>query len=98
MASQAGIFVNGHHNPMALFLYMTHLTVEVDGRAEAGAWKNRFVPAAPGDHQVNVYFRYLGKKRCCEASATVRVPEDQAVSLRYKAPQLMTSRGHLDNV
>lgn len=96
MASQTGIFVNGHHNPLAFFLYLTHLTIEVDGQPQAGDWKNRFVPAAPGDHQLSVYFWYLGKKRCCEASITVRVPDGAVTSLRYKAPQLMTSPGRLE--
>jgi hypothetical protein len=98
MASQTGITVTGHHNPLAFFLYMTHLTIEVDGQAVAGGWKDRFVPTAPGDHQLNVYFWYLGRKRCCEASATVQVPEGAAAAMRYKAPQLMFSPGRLEQL
>jgi hypothetical protein len=98
MSGQTGIAVSGRFSPMAFFLYLTHLTVEVDGQAEAGGWKNRFVPVPPGPHDVNVYFWYLGKARCCEASTTVHVADGQTVSLQYRAPRLMTSRGHLDDL
>jgi len=96
VSTQTGISVRGRHNPMQVFLYFVRLTVEVDGQAQSGAWRSsRFVPLAPGSHQVNVYFRYLFKERCCEAGTTVEVAADQTVTLEYRAPQLMTSAGRL---
>jgi hypothetical protein len=95
VSTQTGISLQGRHNPLQFFLYFVRLTVEVDGQAQSGAWRNRFVPLAPGAHQVNVYFRYLFKARCCEAGISVQVPGDRAVTLEYRTPQLMTSRGRL---
>jgi hypothetical protein len=81
---------------MQVFLYFVRLTVEVDGKAQSGAWRSpRFIPLTPGSHQVNVYFRYLFKARCCEAGINVQVAEDQTVTLEYRTPQLMTSPGRL---
>lgn len=95
MSTQTGISVQGRHNPMQVFLYFIRLTVEVDGKAQSGAWRSRFIPLAPGSHQVNVFFRYLFKARCCEAGITVQVAGDQTVTLEYRTPQLMTSPGRL---
>lgn len=94
MSTQTGISVQGRHNPMQVVLYFVGLTVEVDGEARSGSWRSRFIPLAPGSHQVNVYFRYF-KPRCCEAGITVQVAGDQTVALEYRAPQLMTSPGRL---
>ncbi|MFJ9151609.1 hypothetical protein ACIRP7_26920 [Streptomyces sp. NPDC102270] len=57
------------------------LTLEVDGKAQSGSWRSRFVPLAPGTHQVNVYFRYPFKTRCCAAGVTVQVTDGQKVTL-----------------
>jgi hypothetical protein len=95
MSTQTGISVQGSHNPMQVVLYFVGLTVEVDGVAQSGKWRSRFIPLTPGSHQVNVFFRYLFKQRCCEAGATVQVADDQTVTLEYRAPQLMTSPGRL---
>ncbi|MER5432327.1 hypothetical protein [Streptomyces sp. NPDC002588] len=95
MSTQTGFSIQGRHNPMQVFLYFIGLTVEVDGKAHKGAWRSRFIPTTPGSHQVNVYFRYLFKTRCCEAGITVEVREGQMVELEYRAPQLMTSPGRL---
>ncbi|MFE9454652.1 hypothetical protein [Streptomyces sp. NPDC006739] len=95
MSTRTGISIEGRHNPMQVFLRFVRLTVEVDGKAQSGAWRNRFVPLAPGSHRVNVFFRYLFKARCCEAAVTVQVTADQPVKLEYRAPQILTSPGRL---
>jgi hypothetical protein len=80
---------------MQFFLYFVRLTIEVDGKTQSGSWRNRFVPLAPGSHQVDVYFRYLFKARCCAAGVNVQVTDGQTVTLEYRTPQLMTSPGRL---
>ncbi|MFJ1811218.1 MULTISPECIES: hypothetical protein [unclassified Streptomyces] len=92
---RTGISLQGRHNPMQFFLYFVRLTIEVDGKAQSGSWRSRFVPLAPGAHRVNVYFRYLFKARCCAADVTVQITDGQEVTLEYRAPQLMTSAGRL---
>lgn len=91
----AGITVSGHHSPLAWLLVFTKLTVEIDGEPHVGSWRKRFIPTTPGDHQVSVYFRYVGQPRCAEASAAVTVPEHGVAALAFRAPLLVTSAGTL---
>jgi hypothetical protein len=93
--SGEGIEVTGRHNPLAWILYLVPLKVEVDGRAESGSWGARFITAAPGQHQVSVYFPYLFRPRCCEGSASVTVSPGQVSKVDYRAPMLMFSPGKL---
>jgi hypothetical protein len=48
MADEVTIRVNGRHSPMAWLLYLTKLTIEVDGTPEKGSWGDRTVSVAPG--------------------------------------------------
>jgi hypothetical protein len=91
-----GIEVTGRHSALQWILYFIQLTVEVDGRPEAGPWgRPRFIALPAGDHTVSVYFKYLWKPRCCEAVAVVQVAPGQVTRVTYDAPLFMTSRGSL---
>ncbi|GAA1949389.1 hypothetical protein [Catenulispora subtropica] len=95
MAEEATIRVNGRHSPMAWLLYMTKLTIEVDGTPQQGSWGERTISVAPGRHEVKIYFKYITKARCCEAGATVDVGEGQSVAMEYRTPMMMTAPGRL---
>lgn len=95
MADQASIRVNGRHSPMAWLLYLTKLTIEVDGTPQTGSWGDRTVSVAPGRHEVKVYFKYLTKARCCEAGVTVDVADGRSVAMEYRTPMMMTAPGRL---
>ena len=69
--------------------------IEVDGTPETGSWGDRTVSVTPGRHEVKVYFKYLTKARCCEASATVDTANGQAVAMEYRTPMMMTAPGRL---
>jgi hypothetical protein len=94
-ASASGIEVTGTHNPLQIFLYLVGLTVEIDGTAHRGPWREaRSYPVSPGEHTVRVSFPYLGRARG-GAETTVQVPTDGLVRLRYRAPQVVTGSGKL---
>jgi hypothetical protein len=94
--SPTGVAVSAHHSPMAWTLVFTKLTVEIDGEPVVGRWRRRFVPTSPGQHRVEVYFRYVGVPRGGEGSVMVEVPEGGVVRLAYRAPNLVTSPGRLE--
>jgi hypothetical protein len=94
--SPTGISVSAHHSPMAWTLIFTKLTVEIDGQPFVGRWRRRFVPTTPGEHRVDVHFRYVGVPRGGEGSVTVEVPTGGVVRLAYRAPNLVTSPGRLE--
>jgi len=95
MAAQATIRINGRHSPLAWLLYLTKLTVEIDGAPETGSWGDRTATVPPGRHEVKIYFKYLTKSRCCEAAVTVDAADGQTVALQYRTPLLMTAAGRL---
>lgn len=95
MAEQATISIHGRHSPMAWLLYLTKLTVEIDGVPERGSWGERTISVAPGRHEVKIYFKYLTKSRCCEAGVTVETAPGQTVAMQYRTPMMMTAPGRL---
>lgn len=95
MAQKATIRVNGRHSPMAWLLYLTKLTIEVDGTPQKGSWGDRTIPVTPGRHEVKVYFKYMAKARCCEAGTMVDVVDGRTVAMEYRTPMMMTSPGRL---
>ncbi len=95
-AAGEGIEVIGRHNPMQWLLYFTQLTVEVDGQPHRGPWRQpRFIAVPPGQHRVNVFFRYLTSARTCEAVLDIQVAPGRVARLEYRAPFFMTSKGKL---
>ena len=81
----------------AQFLILKPATVELDGAVAGSAkWGQPAIfPAGPGAHRVLVYFPYLGKKRCGEATLEVDVAEGQVVDLVYRSPWVITMRGSI---
>jgi hypothetical protein len=92
---QAQLVLTTRHTPLAIFLYFTKVRLEIDGDAQTVDWGQQSVQLPAGSHEVRVYFKYLTKERTGEAVIDVDVPADSTVSLSYKAPYLMTSRGKL---
>jgi hypothetical protein len=80
---------------MAWLLYLTKLTIEIDGTPQPGAWGERTISVKPGRHEVKVYFKYLAKARCCEAEVTVAVAPGRTVAMEYRTPMMMTAAGRL---
>jgi len=95
MAQKATLRIKGRHSPMAWLLYATKLTIEVDGTPEKGSWGDRTISVAPGRHEVKIYFKYITKSRCCEASVTVNATDGQTIAMEYRTPMMMTAPGRL---
>jgi hypothetical protein len=71
------------------------IRIEVDGVAQTVESGRQEVTMPAGRHDVKVFFKYLTKARTGEAAITVDAPEGSTVSMLYKAPIFMTSRGNL---
>ena len=95
MAEKATIRINARHSPMAWLLYLTKVTIEVDGTPEKGSWGDRTVSVSPGRHEVKIYFKYMTKARCCEAGVTVSATDGQTIVMEYRTPMMMTAPGKL---
>jgi hypothetical protein len=93
---QAQLVLTTKHTPLAFFLYFTKIRIEIDGAdAQIVPWGQQSVPVPAGSHEVKVWFKYLTKGRTGEATINVDTPAGSVVTLSYKAPYLMTSRGKL---
>lgn len=91
---EASIVVDAGHSPLSFILYLTKVTVVIDGATEVGAWgaRSRTVPA--GSHTVRVSFRYLGRD-CGVAEQVVDVAPQTTATLRYRAPWVVFSPGKM---
>lgn len=90
-----GIELTARHNPFAWMLSFTKLTVAVDGAAQIYPWGTTFIPVQPGNHQVEVSFRYFGSPRG-PASAAVTVPDGGVARLTYRMASWMFAAGKLE--
>jgi hypothetical protein len=95
MTEQATVRINARHSPMAWLLYMTKITIEVDGWPQRGSWGDRTLSITPGRHEVKVYFKYITKARCCEAAVVVDTVAGQTIAMEYRTPVMMTAPGRL---
>jgi hypothetical protein len=91
-----GIEITAKHSVLAWILIFFKPTFVVDGNASKQAWKSpTFVPAAPGQHQVQVHFSYLFLKTAGKAVITVTVNPGEVVKVGYKAPWIVFLPGKI---
>jgi hypothetical protein len=95
-AGQTGIEINAKFFVLAFILYLFKPTFVIDGNATAGAWRTpTFFPVAPGQHQVQVHFKYVILKTAGKAVTTVTVQPGQVAKVEYKAPWVVFFAGKL---
>jgi hypothetical protein len=58
------------------------VTVEIDRRPTIGKWGTFEIPVTPGEHEITVSFRYLGRQ-CGRATTMVVVAKGRTVTLAY---------------
>ena len=98
MASgEASIVVDAGHTPLSFILYLTKVTVAIDGAAETGAWGSRARTVPAGSRTVRVSFRYLGRD-CGVAEQVVDVAPQTTATLRYRAPLVVFSPGKMTRI
>ncbi|MHB1711027.1 MAG: hypothetical protein ACYCV7_06445 [Acidimicrobiales bacterium] len=93
---RTAVTISGHHSTINWILVFTKLTVEIDGRPHVGSWRKHSIPIEPGDHHVDVYFKYIGQPRCGEASVDIHVPAGTTTGLAYRASNVLTLPGRLE--
>jgi hypothetical protein len=59
----------------------------LDGQVHDVPWGEHFFELEPGQHEVQVSYRYLRVSRAGKASIVVDVPENQVVQVSYRAPR-----------
>jgi hypothetical protein len=68
-------------------LNFTRTTVIIDGQVHDVPWGEHFFQLEPGQHDVQVSYRYLGAAHAGKASAVIGVEEGQVVPVSYRAPR-----------
>lgn len=71
---------------LMLYFFLFKPQIEIDGSAAvAGKWNNpTVVPAAPGQHQVEVYYKWYWILPMNRAALSVNVPDGGVARLEYK--------------
>ena len=95
-AGNTGIEVTAKFFPLFWILYFLHPTFTIDGQAVEGQWKTpTFFPTAPGQHQVQVHFKYFFLKTCGKGITTASVAPGQVARFEYKAPWIIYLKGKI---
>lgn len=83
-----GIEITATHSLLNLILLFRKPTVTIDGNATKQSWrKPTFIATTPGEHQVQVHYRYwLIFKTAGKATIAANVQQGAVTKLRYKAP------------
>jgi hypothetical protein len=68
-------------------LNFTRTTVTIDGQRRELPWGEHFFPLAPGEHQLQVSYRYLSLSRAGQASIKVNVAPNEVIHASYQAPK-----------
>jgi hypothetical protein len=66
-------------------LRFTHPTVIIDDHLKECPWGEDFFPLEPGPHQIEIFYRYLGR-RAGRASLVVDVRPNQVITAFYRTP------------
>ncbi len=82
------------HSPLALFLYMTKITLTAGGESRRVRWGEEALSLEPGQHEIGVSFRYLGTD-AGKAAVIIDVADNTTSTITYKAPFFMFSAGRI---
>jgi hypothetical protein len=91
----SGIAVTAKYFPLNFLCVIFKPIVQIDGQTHEGSWGTSHFPAAPGDHQLTVFWKYLWFLPCNKGRTTVRVVEGQTTHVAYKAPWLWILPGKM---
>jgi hypothetical protein len=94
-SSQTGIAVTAKRFALNFLMLLFKPVVEIDGHEQQGSWGTTFLPVAPGEHRIAVYWKYLFVMPANRASATVIVTEGATAEVTYQARWMMFLRGKI---
>ena len=92
--SNGTLVINASHNPLQFFLLFLKPKIVIDGQTSTGSWGEQSFDVAEGNHDVEVYFPYLGRKSG-QSRAAVTVQAAAVTKLKYAAPFVITMSGSL---
>lgn len=88
------LVIQASHNPLQFFLWFVKPKVVIDDEALSGSWGEQSFDVAAGNHDVQVFFPYLGRKSG-HSRVTVGVQTGSVTKLKYDAPFVVTMPGTL---
>ena len=90
-----GILLKVEYFPLGFFLFFCRPTVVINGCPLRLGWGRHFLPADPGTHTIEVFFRYLWKPRCGANSVAARVTQGLATRVSFYMWPWMFAKGSL---
>jgi hypothetical protein len=93
-----GILVRTKIFPLAILLLLFKTNVTIDGTTSVLKWGDHVFAVPPGQHDVQVSFRYLFSKRMGEATLTVEVAPGRTTTVLYRSPFLVFMGGSMKEI
>ncbi|HLG14129.1 MAG TPA: hypothetical protein VJH03_06295 [Blastocatellia bacterium] len=96
--SRTGIEVKTSFFPLAFLLFLCTPTIVIDGAAHRAGWGTYYFDAAPGNHHVKIFFKYLFMSECGGNSINVMVQPGRVSRIKYHMPPWMLAKGSIKEV
>jgi hypothetical protein len=80
------------------FLLLCSPIVVIDGQAHKTSWGKQRFSAAPGEHTVKIFFKYLWMPECGANTITVTVAPGQITKIKYFMPPFIAAASSLKEV
>ena len=81
--------------PLQYLLLFFKTNVSVDGIESVVPWGHSHYDVVPGEHQVEISFKYFFSRKMGGNKISVKVEEGKTVSLRYRPPFFVTMAGSI---
>jgi hypothetical protein len=81
--------------PLAFILFACTPVVVINGAPQRLKWGTHFVPLAPGQYHIEVFFPYMLMRKCGRNTIDVNVQPGRVHKVSYYAPLLMFMKGSL---
>jgi hypothetical protein len=81
--------------PLAFLLLFFKTNVSIDGDARVIPWGDSHYDVLPGQHEVEISFKYFFSRKMGSQKIGIEVGEGKTVSLRYRPSFLVTMPGSI---
>ena len=81
--------------PLAFYLFACTPVIEIDGEKNQRSWGSHYFEVTPGQHNIKIYFPYIGMSECGANEVTIDVQEGAKRKVSYYMWPWMFAKGSI---
>ena len=94
-STQSGVFITTQRFPLAWLFWTFKTDVSIDEETVVVPWGTHFFNLAPGRHRIRIGFHYLWAKDMGADEIECEIERGATITLTYRSPFLVTSKGSI---